>query len=112
MRVDRIEQLPGRSVTEHESAGARVAFLARSPTASVVRIELEPGGRLGLHPAAEPQLFVVVEGEGTVSAGGGAPEAVSAGSIVSWAAGERHETRSDRGLVAVVVEGPGLEPSS
>ena len=110
MRVGRIDDCRSRAVTEHGSAGAQVAFVARGATASVVRIELEPGGRLGMHPATAPQLFLVLEGEGTVASGDAPPEPVSPGSAVRWAAGEPHETCSEGGLVARVVEADALEP--
>ena len=97
-------------MTEYGSTGAHVSFLARAAGARVVRIELDPGGCLAMHPAGNPQLFVVVDGDGTVATADTPPEAVAAGTVVWWGAGERHETRSERGLVALVVEADGLEP--
>ena len=98
-------------MTEYGSQGARVSFLARAAGVRVVRIELDPGGCLAMHPAGSPQLFVVADGEGTVATEDAPPEPVAAGTAVWWSAGERHETRSERGLVALVVEAEGLEPA-
>jgi quercetin dioxygenase-like cupin family protein len=109
LRILRRAEQPGRRIEEFASRDASVSFLGRGP-ASVVRIELEPGGVVGMHPATQPQLFVLVAGEGTVRAGDREPERVAAGDAVFWSAGEEHETRSETGLVAIVVEAPGLEP--
>lgn len=71
---------------------------------------LDAGGGVARHPASVPQLFVVIEGEGWVSGPQGEPEAISAGEAVFWAAGEEHETGTDSGLTAIVLEGEGVRP--
>jgi mannose-6-phosphate isomerase-like protein (cupin superfamily) len=60
------------------------------------------------HRATTPQILAVVEGEGLVSGADGAFEPIAAGEAVFWAAGEEHETVSDHGLTALIVEGDGL----
>jgi quercetin dioxygenase-like cupin family protein len=108
MRIQRAEEMPTRLISDFDSQGASIAHLARGDNVSVVRIELKAGGRLGMHAAASPQLFVVVEGEGTVMSDGGAPRDVSAGTAVRWEQGELHETRSETGLIAIVIEAESL----
>jgi quercetin dioxygenase-like cupin family protein len=66
------------------------------------------GGRIARHPAVMPQLLAVVAGEGLVSGAEGDFEPIAAGEAVFWAAGEEHETVSDYGLTALVVEAEGL----
>jgi quercetin dioxygenase-like cupin family protein len=61
------------------------------------------------HPAASDQLFVVVQGEGWATGGDGAKQPIAAGTAVFWPAGEEHETRSDVGLIAIVVEAQQLD---
>jgi quercetin dioxygenase-like cupin family protein len=68
------------------------------------------GGRIVRHPATVPQILAVLEGEGRVSGADGKPEPIAAGEAVFWSSGEEHETVSDRGLTAVVLEAEGLEP--
>jgi quercetin dioxygenase-like cupin family protein len=75
----------------------------------VVCVRLGPGGVLPRHPAASDQLFVVVQGEGWASGGDGAEQQVAAGTAVFWEAGEEHETRTDDGLTAIVVEAAQLD---
>ena len=76
--------------------------------AHVVRIRLEPCGVLGRHAARADQLFVVVEGAGVASGADGDAIPVAAGTAIYWPAGEEHETRSEGGLTAIVVESPRL----
>ena len=71
---------------------------------------LGPGGRIARHPAAVPQVLAVLEGAGLVSGGDGEFRPINAGEAVFWAAGEEHETVSDHGLTALIVEAAGLRP--
>jgi quercetin dioxygenase-like cupin family protein len=67
-------------------------------------IEIRPGGRVGRHPAAAQQLFAVVRGSGWTAGADGRREAIASGQSVLWDAGEEHESGSDQGLTALVVE--------
>jgi mannose-6-phosphate isomerase-like protein (cupin superfamily) len=111
MRTGRAEDMPMRPITEFGSEGASISRVARGDDVTVVRIELRAGGRLAMHPASRSQLFMVVEGEGTVLADGTAPRRVSSGTSVWWQQGELHETRSELGLVAIVIEAGSLDPA-
>ena len=76
--------------------------------AHAVVIELAPGGVVARHPAAATQLFVVVSGTGWVSGGDGDRVPIRAGEAVAWEPGEEHESGSDEGMTALVVEGEAL----
>jgi quercetin dioxygenase-like cupin family protein len=91
-----------REVTAPESVSARVRRLA--PEAHVVVIEIGPGGVVARHPAVVAQLFVVVRGSGWVSGADGGREEIGAGDAVLWEPGEEHESGSDQGMTALVVE--------
>jgi quercetin dioxygenase-like cupin family protein len=71
---------------------------------------LAPGGRIARHPATVPQILAVLEGQGHVSGADGAFEPIAAGQAVFWSAGEEHETVSDGGLTAIVLEAAELRP--
>lgn len=73
---------------------------------------LARGGRIVRHPATVPQILAVLEGEGRVSGADGEFETIAAGDAVFWEAGEEHETMSEHGLTALVLEAPELRPSS
>ncbi|HEX6664540.1 MAG TPA: cupin domain-containing protein [Gaiellaceae bacterium] len=93
--------------------GVTVAPLLRSISqgspfqAGVFRVA--PGGRIARHPASYPQILAVLEGYGTVSGASGVDEPIEAGEAVFWQAGEEHETKTAEGLMALIIEGDGLE---
>jgi quercetin dioxygenase-like cupin family protein len=70
---------------------------------------LEPNGKIACHPASVPQILAVLEGSGLVSGEDGEPQPINAGEAVFWSAGEVHETVSEEGLTALILEGDGLE---
>jgi mannose-6-phosphate isomerase-like protein (cupin superfamily) len=78
--------------------------------AHVVCLRLGAGGVLRRHPASVDQLFVVVEGDGWVAGGDGERVPVAAGTAIHWDAGEEHESGSEAGLTAIVVESERLLP--
>jgi quercetin dioxygenase-like cupin family protein len=71
---------------------------------------LAPGGRIARHPATYPQILAVLDGSGEVSGSDGPAEPIGAGEAVFWKAGEEHETTSEAGLTALIIEGEALEP--
>jgi len=76
----------------------------------VVCIRLGAGGVLGRHPAPVDQLFIVVAGTGWASGADGERVPVASGTAIHWEAGEEHESGSDQGLSAIVVESERLIP--
>ena len=74
-------------------------------------MHLDAGGLVGGHQAAGPQLFLVVHGEGWVR--GEEPERhpITAGQAAFWTAGEWHESGTDTGMDAVVLEADALDPA-
>ena len=106
----RVELRGERAVTTPGSVGARVRRLA--PSAHVVVIEVGQGGKVARHPAVAAQLFVVVRGSGWVSGADGGREEIHAGEAVLWEPGEEHESGSDEGMTALVVEAESLEVQS
>src|SRR5262249_29736333 len=71
---------------------------------------LAAGGRIGRHPATVPQILAVLEGEGRVSGADGEAEPISAGQAVVSAARGEHETVSESGMTALVLEGDAVRP--
>jgi quercetin dioxygenase-like cupin family protein len=71
-------------------------------------MRLPPGGLIGLHEASGPQLLAIVEGAGWFRGQDEDRVPVSVGEAIFWEAGEWHETGSEGGLVALVIESPHL----
>jgi quercetin dioxygenase-like cupin family protein len=110
MRLVRFAAEDARPIEAHRSTGFSISPLSSSPGASFQAIiRLEPGGRIGRRPAVGAQMLAVVSGAGVVSGGDGVEHVVGVGDAAVWEAGEEHETRTDDGLTAVVIEADGLE---
>jgi quercetin dioxygenase-like cupin family protein len=93
-------------VTAPGSVSARVRRLAAE--AHAVVIEIAPGGLVARHPAVVPQLFVVARGSGWVSGADGEREPIRAGEAILWDQDEDHESGSDTGMTALVLEAESL----
>jgi quercetin dioxygenase-like cupin family protein len=102
----------GIGIDAYGSAGVTLSPLtpplAQGASVQAACFRLTPGGRIGRHPATGPQLLAVVEGSGWVSGEDGEAQAISAGEAVWWETGEEHETWTDEGLTAIVIEGEGV----
>ena len=110
MQLLSFDRQTAHAVVEYDSVGFFLARVARlQGTASVIVAYLAPGGVIGRHPATQDQLLVVVEGTGTVAGGDNRPVPIRQGQAAFWHAGEQHETRTESGLTAVIIEGGGLQ---
>ena len=115
-RTFRFDADLGRHITRFGSDFVQ-SRLFHSGDLHVSCMRLQPGGLIGMHPAGTPQLLAVVEGEGWIRGEDGDITPISAGGAVFWTAGEMHETGTDSGLVAIVIEtgaladGPALGPA-
>ena len=105
MRVYNFSKEVGKSI---DAFGSQQLFMSRilseadSPHIGCMHLDVK--GKVGWHQAPIPQLFIVVSGEGWVRAGEEAEIPVSAGSAVYWSKDEWHETRTETGLTAMVIE--------
>lgn len=110
MRIFHFNAQSTRAITEYGSHNATVLPLFRhSNDVFTVIIRVEAGGALGYHQAVGEQLFMVIEGSGWVRAGDDAKVPISAGQAAFWQSGEWHETTTDTGLTAIVIEGSKLD---
>jgi len=92
--------------------GVTIAPLTPPGGVQAAVFRLAAGGRIARHPATVPQILAVLEGEGRVSGAAGDLEPIAAGEAVFWSGGEEHETVSDGGLTALVLEAEELRPPS
>jgi quercetin dioxygenase-like cupin family protein len=73
---------------------------------------LEKDGIVGYHQAVIPQLFLVVQGEGWVRGKDTEKLPIKAGQAAFWQSDEWHETGTDTGMVAIVIESPHIDPKA
>lgn len=107
----RFDERVGRPITEFGSDFIMSKVVVTEEKAYVTCMHLQEGGRIGYHPAVVNQLLLVVKGEGTVCGEEQEYVSISEGEAVFWEKGEKHETRTEKGLIAIVIEGDGVTPS-
>ncbi len=113
MQLFRFGRATAHPIDSYNSVNSRVIPLAHLGAECHVNcIYLEAGGAVGLHPAVENQLFLVVEGEGEVLGESGEWVAILKSEGAFWRAGEAHESRTDSGMTAIAIEGKGIAPST
>jgi quercetin dioxygenase-like cupin family protein len=93
-----------RDISDFGSRGARWLGVVRHEAFRVDVMHVSAGGQIGHHPAVGDQLFLVVSGSGEVCGEDGVWQPIAAGQAAVWSAGERHSTRAEVSLVAVIVE--------
>lgn len=85
-------------------------ILKTNKTAQIGCMYLEQDGIIGYHEAVVPQLLLIVHGEGWVKGGDHQTFEIKAGDAVFWHKGEGHETKTQKGLMAIVIESEELNP--
>lgn len=99
----------GSSVTHpvnaFDSRASIAQLMGATDSARTVVMHLPADGLVGTHDAAVHQLFCVVAGEGWVAGADDVRHPIGPFQAAEWAAGERHTSGTDTGMVAVVVEG-------
>lgn len=101
----------GKQINQYRSNFVMARILQSSQSVQIGCMYLGEGGVVGYHQATLPQLFLVISGEGIVREGDSEWIHVKAGDAVFWMNGEWHETKTETGLTALVIEGEDLDPS-
>jgi hypothetical protein len=68
-------------------------------------------GKVGDHQAATPQLFLVVQGEGWVRGAARDLIPITVGTAAFWEKDEWHESGTETGMTAIVIESEALDPA-
>jgi quercetin dioxygenase-like cupin family protein len=105
MRVLDLGTVPGHPIAQFESQAFTVAPIASGGETQLVAARLGPGGVIGRHPAVGRQLLLVLEGQAIVSGDAGGSAVLEPGQAAVWEPGENHETRTNQGVLALIVEG-------
>lgn len=106
MHVFAIDDLTARNISSFGSSGFGVVPVAAD--AHVVVAKLAPGGVIARHRAIVDQILVVLTGEAHVSGEDAVKHVLRSGSAALWLAGESHETSTEAGMTALIIEKNGL----
>ena len=101
----RFDSSAGKRVDRYESEFVLAPLTVPDGRVKAACFHVPAGGIVGFHEATVPQLFCVVAGSGWVTGPDRARVPVAAFEAAFWEAGEWHESGSDSGMTAVVLEG-------
>jgi hypothetical protein len=112
MKIYRFDVDVGRAI---DTFGSMNFILSRvvglTAEARVSCFHLGSNGKVGYHQAVTPQLFLVMQGEGWVCDGTSKRVPITLGCAVFWDKDEWHESGTNTGLIAIVIESEFLNPS-
>lgn len=112
MDVYKFSKDKGKKVTKFNSDFVMSHIIETKKTAHVSCMYLEENGVIGFHQALSPQLLLILNGEGYVRGDNEDFIKVQSGDAVFWKKDEWHETKTDKGLTAIVIESEQLSPST
>ena len=111
IKLYRFDNETGKKVTHFNSNFIMSRIIKTEKGAQISCMHLEADGIIGFHKADVPQLLLIVTGEGWVRSDDTSEINIKAGDAVYWEKGEGHETSTNLGLTAIVIESEELNPS-
>ena len=112
MKIFRFDSQVGKNIDRYNSSGFVLArVLQLFDEAAVNCAYLRSGGHIGYHQAIIPQLFLIVQGEGWVRGESSPKTSVNAGQAAFWEKEEWHESGTETGMMAVIIEGVNFDPA-
>lgn len=113
MKLYRFDTEVGRTIDRFGSINAMISRVTRTAgSAQVGCIHLGENGLVGYHQAVVPQLFLVVQGEGWVTGEDRKKVPIRAGQAAFWTADEWHESGTETGMTAIVIESEQIDPAA
>lgn len=112
MEIYKFDKKTGKRITKFDSNFVMSRIIQTEKTAQISCMYLEANGVIGYHQTAVPQLLLVLNGDGYVRGEKEEFIKVQAGDAVFWEKDEWHETKTDKGLTAIVIESEELNPAS
>ena len=85
--------------------------LALEPEAGVNVVYIRPTERIGFYEEVTPQLFLLAEGQGWIRNEFDEIFPIQEGQAVFWEQNEWHESGSETGMTAVIIEGISFDPA-
>ena len=112
MKIFRFDPEVGKEIEQFGSVKAIISRVVHLNEKAVVNcVYIRPNGKIGYHQATSQQLFLLVEGQGWVRGEADEKHAVRGGQAVFWEDGEGHESGTETGMTAVIIEGIHIDPA-
>lgn len=112
MKFYQFSKINGKNISQFNSNFIISRIINTEASASIGCMYLEENGVIGYHQAVVPQLLLIVEGEGFVRNEQKQYFQVQPGDAIFWEKDEWHETKSAKGLIAIVIESEQLNPAA
>ncbi|PFF07412.1 cupin [Bacillus cereus] len=109
MKIFDFNEKVGKQLTAFQSNFIMSKIVNHQGKIHIGAMHLKENGIIGYHEAVVSQLLLIVDGEGYVCGANKEKVKVEAGQAVFWEKGELHETSTERGLMAIVMEAEDLE---
>ncbi|MED0971010.1 cupin [Bacillus paramycoides] len=109
MKIFDFSEKVGKHISAFQSNFIMSKILKHQGNIHIGAMHLQENGIIGYHEAVVSQLLLIVQGEGFVCSADKEKVKVEAGQAVFWTKGEFHETSTEKGLMAIVIESDGLE---
>jgi quercetin dioxygenase-like cupin family protein len=100
----------GKKISRFNSDFIMSRIIRTNKVTNIGCMHLERNGIVGYHQAVVPQLLLILNGEGYVRNEKDEYFKVVSGDAVFWEKDEWHETKTDIGLTAIVIESEELIP--
>lgn len=112
MKIFQFKKEVGMKITKFDSDFVMSHITRTEKVAQIGCAHLDKNGLIGYHQAVVPQLLLIVNGEGWVRGEANEYMEVHSGEAVFWDKDEWHETKTDTGLTAIVIESEDLNTTS
>ena len=109
MKIFDFSEKVGKKISAFQSNFIMSKILNHKGNVHIGAMHLRENGIIGYHEAVVSQLLLIVDGEGYVCGADKKNVKVEAGQAVFWEKGEFHETITEKGLLAIVIESEELE---
>jgi len=111
MKIYNFSKEVGKDIQAFDSRNLIMSrILTETDSIHIGCLHLSNNGIIGLHQAPIPQLLLVVDGEGWVKGKEDREYRIHTGFAAYWEEGEWHETRTEKGLTAIVIESTSMIP--
>lgn len=112
MKTFRFDREVGKEIEQFGSVRAIISKILHLDDEAVISsLYLQPQGRVGYHQAVTPQLFLIVQGEGWVRGEADQKFSIKAGQAAFWEMGEWHQSGTETGMTAVMIESASMDPA-
>jgi quercetin dioxygenase-like cupin family protein len=101
----------GKKISKFNSDFIMSRIIQTNKPTNIGCMHLDENGIVGYHQAVVPQLLLILNGEGCVRNEKDEYFKVHSGDAVFWDKDEWHETKTNVGLTAIVIESEELTPA-